>query len=114
MLLTGQVMVRAGILSYSVVEAVTRLFRVRYLRRQREFLATRRPWADFWVIAMAEWTACAVVAAWWVRRANGPRPLEVFVLAFGAATLVRYMLRKEFLQDVRGLRQELRKDEQIT
>jgi hypothetical protein len=84
------------------------------VRTQREFLVTANPWRDFWIIALAEWTACAVVAAWWVARANGPTPVEVFVLSFGAATIVRYMLRKEFLQDVRGLRQEPRKDELVS
>ncbi|MDQ3441394.1 MAG: polyprenol monophosphomannose synthase [Planctomycetota bacterium] len=113
MLLPHQGMVRAAIASYPLALAVTALFHVRYVRAQREFLATPRPWQDFWIIAMAEWTACGLVAAWWVRRADGPRPLEVFVLAFGAATVFRYMLRKEFLQDVRGLRRELRKDELI-
>jgi dolichol-phosphate mannosyltransferase len=106
-------MVRAAIASYPVAVAVTALFHVRYVRTQRDFLVTPRPWGDFWIIALAEWTACGLVAAWWVRRANGPTPLEVFVLAFGAATMVRYMLRKEFLQDVRGLRRELRKDELV-
>ncbi|MGB7159611.1 MAG: glycosyltransferase [Tepidisphaeraceae bacterium] len=107
-------MVRAAILAFPLAVAVTALFHVRYVRTQREFLATPHPWRDFWIIALAEWTACAIVAAWWVARANGPRPVETFVLAFGAATLVRYMLRKEFLQDVRGLRRDVRKDELIT
>ncbi len=106
-------MVRAAIVAYPLAVVVTALFHMRYVRTQKEFLATPHPWRDFWIIALAEWTACAVVAAWWVRRANGPTPLEVFVLAFGTATIVRYMLRKEFLQDVRGLRRELRKDELI-
>ncbi|HEV2296077.1 MAG TPA: polyprenol monophosphomannose synthase [Tepidisphaeraceae bacterium] len=106
-------MVRAAIASYPIAVAVTALFHVRYVRTQREFLVTPHPWRDFWIIALAEWVACAVVAAWWVRRALGPTPLEVLVLSFGAATIVRYMLRKEFLQDVRGLRRELRKDELI-
>ena len=30
---------------------------------------------------------------------------------FGAATLARYILRKELMQDIRGLRRELRKEE---
>ncbi len=106
-------MVHAAIYSYPLAIAATALFHVRYVRAQREFLATPRPWRDFWIIALAEWPACAVVAACWVRRANGPTPLEVLVLSFGAATMVRYMLRKELLQDVRGLRRELRKDELI-
>jgi dolichol-phosphate mannosyltransferase len=107
-------MVRAAIASYPLAIAMTALFHVRYVRTQREFLATPHPWRDFWIIALAEWIACGAVAAWWVARANGPHPAETFVLSFGAATVVRYMLRKEFLQDVRGLRQEPRKDELLT
>ena len=37
--------------------------------------------------------------------------LEVFVITYGAATLARYVLRKELMQDIRGLRRELRREE---
>jgi hypothetical protein len=36
---------------------------------------------------------------------------ELFVLTFGAATVARYVLRKELMQDIRGLRRELRAEE---
>jgi hypothetical protein len=39
---------------------------------------------------------------------NHPRALEVFLLSFLAATVARYMLRKELLHDIRGLRREPR------
>ena len=111
LLLPALGMVRSAVIAYPIAVAVTAVFHMRYVRTQREFLATANPWRDFWIIGLAEWTACAVVAAWWVARADGPRRVETFLLSFGAATLVRYMLRKELLQDVRGLRQEPRKDE---
>jgi hypothetical protein len=41
----------------------------------------------------------------------GASPSELFLVAFGAATIVRYVLRKELLQDIRGLRREIRRDD---
>jgi dolichol-phosphate mannosyltransferase len=98
-------------LAYPVAIVVTALFHLRYVRTQREFLVTPHPWRDFWIIAAAEWAACAAAAAWLWHRTLHPRLVETFVLSFGAATVVRYVLRKEFLQDVRGLRREIRRDE---
>ena len=47
--------------------------------------------------------------AWWaVLRVPHVYMGELFLLAFGAATVVRYVLRKEFLHDVRGLRRDPR------
>ena len=60
---------------------------------------------------MAEWGACAALALWSARRVVGASSAELFLIAFGAATLVRYVLRKEFLQDIRGLRREIRREE---
>jgi len=40
-----------------------------------------------------------------------PRSFEVIALAYGAATIARYVLRKELMQDVRGLRRDLRREE---
>ena len=37
--------------------------------------------------------------------------IELFVISFGMATLTRYVLRKELMQDIRGLRRELRREE---
>jgi hypothetical protein len=48
---------------------------------------------------------------WATRRLIHPGELEVLLLAYGGATVARYVLRKELLQDVRGLRRDLRKDE---
>ncbi|MBC7782761.1 MAG: glycosyltransferase [Burkholderiales bacterium] len=99
------------IIAYGLVVAVTAVFHARYVRTQREFLVHRRPWIDFLLSAACEWTACAVVAWYLISRAGVHREAEVFLISFIAALFVRYVLRKELLLDVRGLRHEIRKDE---
>ncbi len=100
----------APMLSYPVAIAVIALFHLRYVRTQREFL-TRPPWRDFAIIAIAEWLTCAIVAAFVAARFSAPvRPVELFLYPFAAATAVRYLLRKELLQDIRGLRREPRSE----
>ena len=97
----------AGI-AYVIHIIITAVFHVRYIRTQREFLITTRPWGDFGLIALGELVAVLAVA-WWLRwRLNNPGRTEVFLITFAAGTVARYILRKEFLQDIRGLRQEPR------
>ncbi|MGD0461458.1 MAG: polyprenol monophosphomannose synthase [Tepidisphaeraceae bacterium] len=94
-------------LAYLPAIAVTAIFHVRYVRTQREFLSRQTPWLDFAVISVAEWIV-AMVSAWWIaRRVTEPGTWETFVVCFGLATLTRYVLRKEFLLDIRGLRRTL-------
>lgn len=90
-------------MTYVLAIAATAIFHFRYVRAQRDFLVSRRPWRDFWVVSIAEWIACTV-SAWWIARRANVNPPEMFVLAFGCATVARYVLRKELMQDVRGLR----------
>jgi dolichol-phosphate mannosyltransferase len=94
-----------GYLAHLIVSA---LFHVRYIRAQREFLVTHRPWVDYALISTCELVVLMVTAWWLLRRLNHPRALEVFLLSFLAATVTRYMLRIEFLYDIRGLRREPR------
>ncbi len=102
----------AGVVAgYAGVVAVTALFHARYVRTQRAFLVTRRPWGDFVVIAAAECAAAALAAAWLARHARAVPAWEFFALCFAAAIAARYVLRKELLQDIRGLRRDLRADE---
>jgi dolichol-phosphate mannosyltransferase len=89
--------------TYGLAIAATAVFHFRYVRTQREFLTSRRPWRDFWVVSISEWCACTL-AAWWISTRARVNPPEMFAIAFGCATVARYVLRKEFLQDVRGLR----------
>lgn len=97
--------------AYLAAVGVTAIFYRRYIRAQREFLLTRHPWRDFCIIAVAEITACAATASWTLYRLRDATPWEVFLLGFSAATITRYVLRKELMQDIRGLRRELRRDE---
>ncbi|MCC6422583.1 MAG: glycosyltransferase [Phycisphaerales bacterium] len=91
--------------------AVTAVFHLRYVRTQREFILRKRPWVDFWFIALAEWAACSLAAVYAAARLDNPWDVEIFLISFGLATVTRYIMRKEFLQDVRGLRRDMRLEE---
>jgi dolichol-phosphate mannosyltransferase len=97
--------------AYAVAVAVTALFHARYVRTQREFLVRQRPWGDFLLSSLAEWGACTLTAIYLASRVPDPWYLELFFIPFGVALSVRYVLRKEFLLDVRGLRRLPRDDE---
>ena len=97
--------------SYAAAILVTAAFHLRYVRAQREFLVTRTPWRDFILISLGEWATCAVTAAWIVHRVRDPHLPEALAVSYGAATLVRYVLRKELMQDIRGLRKDRRREE---
>ena len=99
------------ILSYPAAVLVTAVFHRRYIRTQREFIVEQRPWLDFVFVAIAEQAACSLAALWLVTHAQLASAFEVFVICFGCATVAKYILRKELMQDVRGLRKELRKDD---
>jgi dolichol-phosphate mannosyltransferase len=86
---------------------VTAVFHVRYVRTQREFLARQTPWLDFAVISAGEWVVATLAAWWMIRNVLQPPSGELFIFCFGCGTLARYILRKEFLQDIRGLRKNL-------
>ena len=107
----GMVPMRAATLSYPAAVLATAVFHLRYVRTQREFLLTRTPWRDFWLISLGEWAACAATATWIANRVRTVHALEVFVITYSAATLARYVLRKELMQDIRGLRRDVRRDE---
>jgi dolichol-phosphate mannosyltransferase len=100
-----------AVIAYLGAILVTVVFHRRYIRTQREFLITKHPWQEFWVISLAEILVCALVSIWATHRISDVAPWELFLMSFGAATATRYVLRKEFMQDIRGLRHELRKDE---
>jgi dolichol-phosphate mannosyltransferase len=103
--------VASPVMAYLGAILVTAIFHRRYIRTQREFLLTQHPWREFFMISLAELLACGVVAGWTAHRIADSSRLEILVLSFGAATLARYVLRKELMQDIRGLRRELRKEE---
>ena len=108
---TGMRSAWAVSLAYLVAIAITALFHLRYVRTQREFLVRPNPWMDFILISAAELLAVMVTAAWVAWRIDRQTMFDLFVIPFAVGTVVRYVLRKELLQDVRGLRKEMRRDE---
>ena len=111
LLLAGLKPFPAAALAYPANLLVTAVFHGRYVRAQRAFLPTRHPYRDFTIVALAEWATCAGVATWLASRLRETSSLEVFLVTFGCAMVARYVFRKEFLLDVRGLRREFRADE---
>lgn len=103
--------IHAAALAYLPALLVTTLFHVRYVNTQRRFIPRPRPWLDFAVISTTEWIAALAAAVWTAARVNDPTFAEGFVYPFAVATAVRYVLRKEYLQDIRGLRRDLRAEE---
>ncbi len=103
----GRGFVEAVSLAYLPAILATAIFHVRYVRTQREFLTRQTPWVDFAVISAAEWIGAALAAMMMSSRVRQPGVWETFIYCFGFATLVRYVLRKEFLLDIRGLRRNL-------
>jgi dolichol-phosphate mannosyltransferase len=99
--------VAAPFWAYPFTILTTAIFHIRYVRTQREFIIRRHPWMDFIVISLAEWITCGLTALWVSHRVDHAWAIEIFYLSFGAATIMRYILRKEFLQDIRGLRKAL-------
>ncbi len=98
-------------LSYLAAILVTAVFHARYVRTQREFLFRQTPWRDFVFVSAVEFLVCGATTWFLASELKDPRMWNVFPIAYAAAVLVRYVLRKEFLFDVRGLRHEPRAQE---
>ena len=101
----------APIFAYPFAILTVAAFHLRYVRTQGEFIIRPHPWVDFWIISLAEWATCAVISLWVTLRVRALWPVELFAITFGCATVIRYILRKELLHDIRGLRREFRYDE---
>ncbi len=82
---------------------VTLLFFVRYVRTQRDFIRMKRPYLEFFLISVGEW--CAGLLTGWAARHVCGIPGSA-LMAVGALVVVRYVLRKILLHDVRGIRGE--------
>lgn len=110
MLVASWAMSRSGIssawagASYLASIATTALFHARYVRAQRPHLIRPTPWRDFLMSAFAE-LAIAMAAGFYIhQRVDEPAFVELTLIPFALATVMRYVLRKELLLDIRGLR----------
>ena len=101
----------AAVWAYAAAVIVTAIFHARYVNTQREFIIRKHPWADFLFISVAEIVTCALAVMWVWARVASPSMWDFVLIPFACASVVRYVLRKELLQDVRGLRKELRPTE---
>lgn len=95
---------QATVIAYAAVILGTAVFHWRYVRTQREFILGNHPWRDFWLSSALEWLSVLAVAWYVARRIENPYLVELLLIPFAAALVVRYALRKELLLDVRGLR----------
>lgn len=96
----------ATTLAYGGVLLTTGVFHYRYVKTQRRFLPRPTPWRDFFYSCFVEWSVC-YIAAWYLHNRLANRTFaEMFFIPFVAALAARYVLRKELLLDVRGLRQD--------
>ena len=94
--------------AYVTAIGVAAVFHLRYVRTQRKFLVRPTPWSDFFVSALAELVVAVGAALYLNLRVPAAPAWELFVVPFTAATVIRYIMRKEPLLDVRGLRPEER------
>jgi len=108
----GKVILPACIVTgYIAALLVTLVFHIRYVRTQKPFLLTKHPWRDFLAVSLAECIAVGVVAGWLCNHTINSPGFELFTISFASGILVRYILRKELMQDIRGLRKEIRTHE---
>ena len=81
--------------------AVTLLFFVRYVRTQKADIAMRHPYAEFGIISIVELAAGLFTGG--IALPHVGRFFAV-VIAIAAGLIVRYLMRKLFRHDLRGLR----------
>lgn len=94
----------ATLVAYVGAIATAGVFHLRYVRTQRAYLIRPTAWRDFLASGVIELGVCMAVAWYIDQRVSAPTVWERFLIPFMAATVVRYMLRKELLLDIRGLR----------
>lgn len=81
--------------------AVTLLFFIRYVRTRNSDNSMRHPYAEFAIISMMEFST-GLMAGELAESRSGQ--VVAVVIAIAAAIIVRYLMRKLFHHDLRGLR----------
>jgi dolichol-phosphate mannosyltransferase len=93
-----------SVIGYLAGVGIVSVFHARYVRTQHEFLARPTPWRDFLLSAVLELLAVTAVALFLMTRVPDLSEAELLLIPFACGTVARYVLRKEFLLDIRGLR----------
>jgi dolichol-phosphate mannosyltransferase len=97
----------SAVFGYLATLQITAIFHTRYVRTQREFIIGA-PWRSFILIGLSELLGVLLVAWWLQTHQSYYHALEFWNVSFLGGLIVRYVLRKEMLQDIRGLRKDLR------
>jgi dolichol-phosphate mannosyltransferase len=90
--------------SYAAGACFSAALHARYVRTERPYLIRKSPWRDFVLCTLAEVVAVGATAAYLLSRVPSLSEVELLLIPFAAGTVVRYLLRKELVLDVRGLR----------
>jgi dolichol-phosphate mannosyltransferase len=97
--------VYAPTLAFVAAAGATAAFHLRSLRSRSRGMSAR-DWFDLMLVLLGEWSICVLVARWAAYHLRHATALDVFILAFGAATVVRYVLRKKLFHNLRGIRSQ--------
>lgn len=92
------------ILGYAGGACVTALLHARYVKAERAFLVRPHPWRDFAFCTITELIAVSLAARYLAVRVHPLSNAELLCIPFAVGTVARYLLRKELILDVRGLR----------
>ncbi len=91
--------------------SVTLLFFIRYVHTQKSELVMRHPYAEFGIISAVEFIA-GLAAGWFAARRSGE--IIAVLWAITVVLIARYLMRKVFHHDLRGLRHQRRQNTRIS
>ena len=80
---------------------VTLIFFARFVRAQRDFILMKHPYREFLCISLVEYVAGMAAGIFLMQRFNA---WVAWAGAVGVLLVMRYVLRKVFQHDVRGVR----------
>lgn len=93
--------VLAPTLAFAGAIGAMALFHHRSIRARNRPFSNRRAWTDFAFLALSQWAVCALTARWVAYHVLRASVTQVFLLAFGAAAVAGYVLRRRMTRDVR-------------
>jgi dolichol-phosphate mannosyltransferase len=86
--------VMAPAISFLAVLATSAVFQMRSIRLSGN-PARSRVWFDFGLVALGQWSVCALAARWVAEHVLEASAVEIFVLTFGTASIAGAMLRRQ-------------------